>query len=402
MRVDLSMMVDVARSARVTQLEGMFDVPRTERAAAEYHFDAPLEERPWRVGLITGPSGAGKSSVARHLFGDALVERYEWEPRRAIVDCFGDLGIREISAALSSVGFSSPPSWVKPYAVLSNGEKFRADLARAIVDPRELVAVDEFTSVVDRTVGRIGAHAVAKAIRAYPTKRFVAVTCHDDVTEWLQPDWVLEPHVGAFTWRSVQRRPVVHLEIVRAHYEAWRWFHPHHYLTADLNRSARCFVGLIDGRPAAFAGVLPFPHAKRGDLCSLSRVVVLPDFQGLGLGAYAFTEAIARIAYASGKVMCTHPSHPALVRTWAKSPLWHMTSKPGFQAAPSSTSKPNLKQQHASHRRVAHFQWRGGCFDDEESNHEARKMWAANGSSAPKTKRGGIRTLAQARARVRA
>ena len=110
--------------------------------------------------------------------------------------------------------------------------------------------VDEFTSVVDRTVGRIGASAVAKAVRARPGKRFVAVTCHDDVTDWLQPDWVLEPHVGAFAWRELQRRPKVTLEVIRAEHSAWTWFHPHHYLSADLHKGARCFVGLVDGRPA--------------------------------------------------------------------------------------------------------------------------------------------------------
>jgi ABC-type ATPase with predicted acetyltransferase domain len=371
-RVDLTVNVDVTRSARVTQLEGLFDVPRTEQAAAEYHFDVPLDERPWQIGLITGPSGAGKSTVARHLFGDAIVERYDWERGRAVIDGFGDLGIREITAALSSVGFSSPPSWLKPYAVLSNGEKFRSDLARAIVDERDLVVVDEFTSVVDRTVGRIGANAVAKAVRARPGKRFVAVTCHDDVTDWLQPDWVLEPHVGAFAWREVQRRPRVDLEIVRADYAAWAWFHPHHYLTANLHRSARCFVGLVDGRPACFAGVLPMPHPKRSDLCSLSRIVVLPDFQGLGLGAYSFVEAVARVAAANRKVMCVGTSHPALIGAWAKSPLWHMTRKPGFPGVEGKKSTARIVQAHTAHRRVAHFQWRGGAFEDLDL---AKRIW---------------------------
>ena len=401
MRVDLDLHVDIAHSPRCTQLLGLFDVPRNERAAASYHFDVPLEQRDWQIGLITGPSGGGKSSVARHLFGDAVIERYVWPERRALVDCFGEgVGIRDIAEALSSVGFSSPPSWLKPYSVLSNGEKFRSDLARSLLDPRELIVVDEFTSLVDRTVGRVGAHAVGKAVRARPGKRFVAVTCHDDVTEWLQPDWVLEPHVGAFTWRSLQRRPSVDLEVVRADHAAWAWFHPHHYLTADLHRGARCFVGLIDGRPACFAGVLPMPHPKRSDLCSLSRIVVLPDFQGLGLGAHGFVNVVAQVAKAAGKVMCVGTSHPALIKTWARSPLWHMTRKPDFQAQVSSKSTvPNLMQAHARHRRTAAFQWRGGAWPDLDV---ARRLWATEGPSAPTRARGRIRTLAQARARVRA
>lgn len=372
MRVDLDLHVDVVRSGRVAQLEGLMDVPRTEKAVSSYHFDVPLEERPWQIGLVVGPSGAGKSSVARALFGDAIVESYDWQANAAVVDNFGDRGIREITAALSSVGFSSPPSWLKPFRVLSNGEKFRANMARALLDDRALVVVDEFTSVVDRTVGKIGAHAIAKAVRKTAGKQFVAVTCHDDVAEWLQPDWVLEPHVGAFTWRSLRRRPEVALEVVRTDHAAWRWFAPHHYLSADLHKGARCFMGLVDGRPAAFAGVLHMPHPRRADLSSLSRVVVLPDFQGLGLGAFAFTETIAAICKANGRVLCTHPSHPALVLAWAKSPLWRMTSPPRFQAPPGKTSIVRATT-HARHRRVAHFQWVGPACADAAL---AKALWA--------------------------
>ncbi len=196
-RVDLTLKVDVERTPRVQQLEGIFDVPEAKRLAVDFHFDAPIEEKPWKIGLIVGPSGAGKSSVARHLFKNEIVAGYDWHPRRSVVDSFGDLPIHDVTAALSSVGFSSPPSWIKPFHVLSNGEQFRATMARAIMDPRPLVVIDEFTSVVDRTVAKIGSNAIAKAVRAREGKQFVAVTCHDDVLDWLQPDWVLEPHVGS-------------------------------------------------------------------------------------------------------------------------------------------------------------------------------------------------------------
>jgi ABC-type molybdenum transport system ATPase subunit/photorepair protein PhrA len=137
-RVDLTLETGIERTARIAQLEGIFDVPSAEKTRVEFHFDAPYEERPWQVGLIVGPSGAGKSSVARHLFGDAIVSGYDWHPTRSIVDCFGDLGIRETTAALSSVGFSSPPNWLRPFRVLSNGEQFRATMARALVYPRHV------------------------------------------------------------------------------------------------------------------------------------------------------------------------------------------------------------------------------------------------------------------------
>lgn len=375
-RIDLTLRTEIKRTGRVAQLEGMFDVPRSESAIAEFHFDVPLDEKPWRVGLIIGPSGAGKSSVARHLFPDAMVEEYEWKHDESVVDCFPNLGIRETSAILSSVGFSSPPGWLKPYRVLSNGEKFRCTLARALADERPLIVFDEFTSVVDRTVAKIGSHAVAKAIRKSESKQFVAVSCHDDIVEWLQPDWILEPHVGLFRWRFLQRRPSVSLDIVRCDYQAWRWFAPHHYLTADLHRGARCFVGLVDGRPAAFAGILPMPHPRRSDLSSLSRLVVHPDYQGLGIGSGSFIEGIAKITKAAGRTLVIGTSHPGLVISLARSRLWQMTRNLDFQA-PTKRGRTDFRgavqRPHTKHRRTAGFKWVGGACEDIIA---AKRLWA--------------------------
>lgn len=373
MRVDLVLESEVVQSPRVVQMSGIFDVPATEKSRVEFHFDVPLEEKLWQVGLIVGPSGAGKSSVARHLFGNDMVESYDWPHGKAVVDGFDKMGIKEITAALNSVGFSSPPNWVRPYHVLSNGERFRANMARAIVDPRELVVVDEFTSVVDRQVAKVGSHSIQRAVRARPGKRFVAVTCHYDVEEWLQPDWILEPHTGRFVWRSLRRRPTLDLKVVRCGVDKWSLFAKHHYLSATLNRSARCFLGLVDGEPAAFGALLHFPHPVAKNIQSLSRVVVLPDYQGLGLGAHSFTETLARICDANGKRFAVSTSHPALVKTWASSQNWTMTGAPKFATKPGATS--TLAMVKGQHRRIAHFQWRGGSFNDDAQSSTAVRMW---------------------------
>jgi GNAT superfamily N-acetyltransferase len=373
-RVDLTLKVPLEQTARVRQVMGIFDVPAKKLATADYHFDVPLDDREWAVGLVVGPSGAGKSSVARHLFGGDLVDGYAWEPGKAVVDGFGDLPIDDIVGALNSVGFASPPGWIKPYSVLSNGEKFRVNLARAILDPRPLVAVDEFSSVVDRQVARIGAHAAAKAIRARPGKRFVAVTCHEDVLEWLQPDWVLEPHVGRFSWRAVQRRPPVQLEVVRAVPQAWSWFAPHHYLSADLHKGARCFVGLVDGAPAAFGAILKFPGPGR--IWKLHRLVVLPDYQGLGLGAHTFPGALGSIVRALGDRMRVTTSHPALIRAWARAGDWRMTKAPGFESPKRSRSRVEVGSMALSirqRRRVAGFEYVGAPLEDVL---QAKRLWA--------------------------
>jgi ABC-type molybdenum transport system ATPase subunit/photorepair protein PhrA/GNAT superfamily N-acetyltransferase len=366
-RVDLDLEVNIERTPRVAQLEGMFDVPEAKRQTASFHFEAPFDQQPWQIGLIVGPSGAGKSSVARHLFGDAIVSGYDWHHSKSLVDSFpSELSIRDVTAALSSIGFSSPPSWLKPFHVLSNGEQFRATLARAICDTRQLVVVDEFTSVIDRTVAEIGSAAIAKAIRRAPGKQLVAVTCHFDVADWLTPDWILEPHVGRFTWREKRRRPAIDLEIRRVHHSLWKLFAPHHYLTAEINHAATCFGAFYRGRAVAFDAWLPFVgalkdsrKARRGH-----RTVCLPDFQGVGIGRALF-DTIASAWAGLGYRAFSRTAHPAEIASRQRGGNWQLT-RHGFTA--KDTGRQNsLAKSRTTDRRAASFEWCGPPMPAEEA-----------------------------------
>ena len=324
----------VERTPRVIQLEGLFDVPPADRSERTWTVSLPIEETDWRVGLIVGPSGSGKTTLAREAFPDApfvtIGQGYDWPTGRAVVDGFpADLGIREVTAALSAVGFSSPPAWLRPFATLSTGEQFRATVARALVDPASVVVLDEFTSVVDRTVARVGAAAVGRAVRRAPGKRVVCVTCHDDVAEWLGPDWTLTLPDGAFA-RGSLRRPPIDLAVARVRHSAWDLFRRHHYLAAGLNRAAACFAAVWAGRPVAFVAVVPQYGRPAG--WREHRCVCLPDFQGVGIGT-AVGELVAGAYAATGRPYFSVTGHPALVRHRAGSPLWRMTRPPGRRAA---------------------------------------------------------------------
>src|SRR5207248_9622357 len=146
----------VARTPRVQQVEGLFDLPPSGEASLSWDVALPLGERPWHVGLIVGPSGSGKSTVARALFADAFERQARppaWPHDRSVLDAFPpDMPVKEVVELLSSVGFSSPPAWLRPFRVLSTGEQFRAALARLLAFAPEPAVVDEYTSVVDRTV----------------------------------------------------------------------------------------------------------------------------------------------------------------------------------------------------------------------------------------------------------
>lgn len=154
---------DPSESFRVKSVMGQYDMTA---AHTEEHFvgDINLPDK-WNIGLIVGRSGTGKTTIARELFGDNIINGYEYTHESILDDMPQSASVQEISMALTSVGFASPPSWLKPYAVLSNGEKMRCDLARAILEKRDMFVFDEFTSVVDRNVAQIGSLAMQKAIR---------------------------------------------------------------------------------------------------------------------------------------------------------------------------------------------------------------------------------------------
>jgi hypothetical protein len=100
----------VIESPRVLQVRGLFDLPAESASRVEWKVRLPLEERPWLIGLITGPSGSGKTTIARRLWPAQAARSLDWPAGRSILDAFPEaLPVKEITALLSSVGFSSPP-----------------------------------------------------------------------------------------------------------------------------------------------------------------------------------------------------------------------------------------------------------------------------------------------------
>ncbi len=339
-RYDVVVEAPRTSSFRVEQVAGMFDLPASEVCREHISAELPDLSEPWQVGLIVGPSGSGKSTLARHVYGPALFSNPPWPRKAAVVDGFDpQQSLREVTEVLTRVGFSSPPSWLKPYEVLSVGQQFRCDLARALLSREELVVFDEFTSVVDRTVARVGAAAVSQAVRSGKfARRFVAVSCHRDIAQWLEPDWVCDLAVGTLSRRRL-RRPRLAVDIARCDRAAWAEFAPHHYLSGALNPAARCYLGTCrvpasgssseacqgtdePEQPVAFAALLN--AIGRRDVWRISRLVVLPDFQGIGIGG-AVSRALGEIAQQSGKRLSITTSHPAMVAHLRSARHWQVT-----------------------------------------------------------------------------
>lgn len=364
MKAKIELRSPIVSTPRVLQMAGMFDVPARERSEVDLEVDLPLEAKPWNIGLIVGPSGCGKSSIARHFWPREMARTPTWSKSRSVLDAFpAKMSIKDIVALMSSVGFSSPPAWLRPFHVLSNGEQFRVSLARMLAELPELAVMDEFTSVVDRTVAQIGSAALAKTVRRRKQK-LVAVTCHDDVERWLQPDWVYRPAERRFAWRSLRRRPPIALRIGRVHHSAWQLFKHHHYLTASHAKSATCFVAFWRGQPVAWISWMPHVGiARRGDSRPVRRVhrmVCLPDFQGVGIGA-ALQRHTSAMWRGAGCRAVIATGHPAVIAATARNPEWRMLRAPGLNASggsdPSLTARFNRTR--ASLRMTASFEYVG-------------------------------------------
>lgn len=314
--------VPVHRTARVMQIESLFDVPQASLSVREWKARIPLDEQPWSIGLIAGPSGSGKSTLARHLWPQQMTRTNEWAKDAAIVDCFPKgMPIGDITGLLTAVGLGTTPAWLRPHWSLSTGEQFRADVALALTRDDDPVVIDEFTSVVDRQVGKVASYAVAKAARRRG-QRLVAVTCHEDVEEWLCPDWVMRMDSVEFTWRSKRRRPEIQLDIAPISVKAWEYFRKYHYLTHSLpGGRIGCYGGWAGDKCVAFMYVCKFPHPKVNDIVRARRQVVLPDWQGLGI-ATRMEEWAARKYTAQGFRFRTVAMHPAMVAHYKRTPQW--------------------------------------------------------------------------------
>lgn len=188
---------------RVARVMADFDVKAEH---SDEHFVGEINyPDEWHIGAIVGGSGTGKTSIIKELYPEYIGGKYEWTHKSVIDDMPKSASVEDIEKMFYAVGFGSVPSWLKPFNVLSNGEKMRVELARAMLES-DFIVFDEFTSVVDRQVAQTASLAINKAMKR-TNKKFIAVSCHYDILEWLQPDWVFDTNtMQSFFIESLDRR----------------------------------------------------------------------------------------------------------------------------------------------------------------------------------------------------
>lgn len=304
----------------------MFDVPVNDVSTVEIPDDFILPEN-WNILLIYGASGSGKSTVLREKFGEP--QKYDWDNSLSVISNFKYRGLtpKEASEVLCGVGLRSIPTWLRPYSCLSTGEKARADLAMALTSKDKYIVVDEYTSVVNRETAMSMSNSVQKYIRKH-NLRVVLASCHSDIIEYLDSDYMYELPSGTLSQvRGLVRRSPIELTVRRVSYKIWDMFKNHHYLDNKLNKSARCFVAFWHDKPVAFYGILPQPsgHFKNG--FRGSRLVVLPDYQGLGIGTKFRNYMASLVTAKEGARFYSRTVHPIIGEYGISHPeLWQETS----------------------------------------------------------------------------
>jgi len=273
--------------------------------------------------LIVGTSGSGKSTILRTLGQHRAVTV---SPCSTVIEHFSTAERGE--ELLLSCGLRSIPTWFRTPNTLSNGEHHRFEMAVAL--DQDITTIDEFTSVVDRDTAK----SLALSIRKYYDQRgttgpLYIASCHRDIIDWLDPEWVYDTDLQKLdNRRSLLRlgtRPELALTIRSTTPDYWRYFSKYHYLDTRMSRSVHCYVLLLGDKPIGFHAAI---HSTNRDIHSYwrgHRTVILPEFQGMGIGT-AFSDAIAEIYVGRGLRYFSKTAHPSFGEHREKSPLWRATS----------------------------------------------------------------------------
>ena len=300
--------------------------------------EAKLEGLPkkFNIGVVYGGSGSGKTTILKNYFKIGIAKA-NFDNKKSLISNFDWLEPDEAARLLSSMGLASIPTWLRPYNTLSNGEQYRAQLAYVIgrAQPNEIILIDEFTSVVDRNVAKAMSNAMQKYLKRH-NKTVVLASCHYDIIEWLEPDWIYSPQNGRLEIAPSRRRETIKLEIFRSRYEAWSIFKSTHYMTENLNKSAHSFIINWKDSPVGFVAILPLVSGTVRNSFRISRIVVLPDYQGLGIGG-KIVDYFGKVYAANGKTMYIKTSNPALWGYLQKN--WLLCS----EMTPEQAKKQNIK-----------------------------------------------------------
>ena len=285
---ELTLKSDVSKTFRCQKAADSLDIDVEKKSIHHFKVKADIESD-FSIGLILGASGSGKTTLAKHIFGEDCFKT-PLDINKPIIEQFDKkYSYEECAKMLSGIGLTSVPCWIRPVKTLSNGQRVRAESALLMSQSDEEIIIDEWTSVVDRTIAKAMSHCVQKHARKVK-KKIILLSCHYDVVEWVNPDWIIDCNLQTFQDRRSlrpeerKRNERLKFSIKKVDRKSWKYFSKYHYLSERLPGGKLYIYGLFDNNNQigfiCYANYTP----SRQDIFHFNRLIIHPDYCGLGIG----------------------------------------------------------------------------------------------------------------------
>lgn len=326
------MQSDISKTFFCTKAAQSLDIDVEKKST--HHFKVACDtEKTFNVGLIVGSSGSGKTTLAKKMFGEEIFS-VKLDENLPIIDQFSEkYSYEERAALLAGIGLTSVVTWIRPIKTLSNGQRARAEAAFLMSSDKEIIVIDEWTSVVDRTVAKVMSHCVQKFARKF-NKKIIILSCHYDVFEWLNPCFVIDCNKESYEDRRLlrlnhKRAERIELSIKEVGRETWKYFSKYHYLSDVLPGGKIYTYGLFDGENQigfqCFANYCPHKDKKEKMIMHFNRTVIHPDYAGLGLGIKLINETAKMMIKKNYRVFGAFSSTPVF-KSMSKEKDWVLKS----------------------------------------------------------------------------